>query len=71
LELAPITIVFHAKLLNPQAEYLKGRQVVKAGMRFLIEEKKAYQVFSEHMVVEIFLIRGRNLLKPVILWWEK
>jgi hypothetical protein len=36
LKLAPITIVSHAKLINPQAVYLKGRQEVKSGDAFFI-----------------------------------
>ena len=40
LELAPVTIVSHAKLLNPQVEYFKGRQEVKSGDAFFIKLKE-------------------------------
>jgi len=40
LELAPVTIVSHAKLLNPEARIFKGRQEVKSGDAFFIKLKK-------------------------------
>jgi len=40
LKLAPVTIVLHAKFLNPQVEYFKDRREVKNDDAFFIKLKK-------------------------------